>query len=83
MSVGRLIASGSFAGRSFTAATQETIWGTWPTDELSLAINESSFNQLRPLGAFDVWIAEAQPPTGRLGQKELLGQLSYFNVTWR
>ncbi|CAK9081564.1 Serine/threonine-protein kinase DCLK1 (Doublecortin domain-containing protein 3A) (Doublecortin-like and CAM kinase-like 1) (Doublecortin-like kinase 1) [Durusdinium trenchii] len=59
----------------------ETIWGTWPTDELSLAINESSFNQLRPLGAFDVWIAEAQPPTGRLGQKELLGQLSYFNAT--
>ena len=61
-------------------AAQETVWGTWPTDELSLAINESTFDKLRPLGSFDVWIAEAQPPTGRMGQNELLQQLAYFNV---
>ena len=63
-------------------ASEETTWGTWPADELSLQIDEKTFNKLRPLGAFDVWIAESQPPTSRLGQTDLQNQLSWFNVPW-
>lgn len=59
----------------------ETTWGTWPADELSLQIDDKTFNKLRPLGAFDVWIAESQPPTSRLGQTDLQNQLSWFNAT--
>ncbi|CAE7226863.1 CALS12 [Symbiodinium pilosum] len=59
----------------------ETVWGTWPVDELSLRIDEKTFNRLRPLGAFDVWIAQSQPPTSRQGQTDLQQQLKWLNAT--
>lgn len=61
--------------------TKETVWGTWPGDALSLGLDDKTFNKLRPLGAFDVWIAESQPPTSGLGQSELQNQLAWFNVS--
>ena len=61
---------------------KETVWGTWPVDELSLRIDEKTFNRLRPLGAFDVWIAQSQPPTSRQGQTDLQQQLKWLNATW-
>ena len=57
------------------------MWGTWPVDELSLRIDEKTFNHLRPMGAFDAWIVQSQPPTSRQGQTDLEQQLKWFNVT--
>ena len=57
------------------------MWGTWPVDELSLRIDEKTFNQLRRLGAFDVWIAQSQPPTSRQGQTDLQEQLKWLNAS--
>lgn len=59
----------------------ETVWGTWPVDELSLHIDEKTFNRLRPRGAFDAWIVQSQPPTNRQGQTDLAQQLKWFNAT--
>ena len=58
------------------------MWGTWPVDELSLHIDEKTFNRLRPRGAFDAWIVQSQPPTNRQGQTDLAQQLKWFNALW-
>jgi len=81
LAVGREITSQEHVISMPPPVTKETVWGTWPGDALSLGLDDKTFNKLRPLGAFDVWIAESQPPTSGLGQSELQNQLAWFNVS--